>query len=236
MGYSLARPTGVVVAILVLTVFMKQTWKAPNDTVDADDAQLDIVSIRLDRTMSIEEFLKAGKGRTQIATVHHGPRSTIVDPHKPLDGGDVVTVVAAHSVVNDLARAAGSKVRRRAGRSRGIAVCRYTVSNDDLVGRPLSELNLHDRLGSVITRVRRLDTRMLATPDTYLELGDVVEVAYPSANEKAVTSYFGDSRRTISEVDLVALAGGLALGYLAALIVVPLPAGASFALGPGRVR
>ncbi|WP_420176995.1 TrkA C-terminal domain-containing protein [Luteococcus sp. OSA5] len=210
---------------------MNRKWKAPKDSLDEGDAVLDVLDIRVGRTMSVDDFVEAGQGRIQISTVRRAGRTTIVDPDRPLEAGDVVTVVAAHSVVDELVKAVGTRVRRRWPQDRNIAVSRFTVSDDELVGRPISELNLHDRLGSTITRVRRLDTRMVATADTYLELGDVVEVAHPANRQEAVTSYFGDSRRSISEVDLVALAGGLTLGYLAALVVIPLPAGASFALG-----
>lgn len=72
---------------------------------------------------------------------------------------------------------------------------------------------------------------MLATPETYLELGDIVEVVHPDNRYDEVAQYFGNSVRSVSEVDSVAAAGGLALGFAAALIVVPLPGGVAFALG-----
>lgn len=232
VGYSLAYPTGVVVAILIISVFMSRPWKSPKDSIDPEESILEIARIELRESMTVNALVEAGDGKAHVATVRRGGSTTVVDQDLPLDQGDVVTVVASKSALPDVVETGGRKVRRRWGRDRQVGIDEFTLSNGALAGHPVSDLPLYDRYKSSITRIRRVDQMILATPDTYLELGDIVEVAHPVGTQDDLATFFGDSKRNVSEVDLVAFAGGLTLGFAAALIVVPLPAGASFALGP----
>ncbi|TNM00434.1 antiporter [Corynebacterium tapiri] len=231
VGYSLAYPTGVVVAILVVSVFVNQKWKAKKDSQDSDDSKLVIRRVKLARDMTVQQLNDAAEGKVRVATVRRNGHSSIVDPEQPLNAGDVVTVFAAESIMPAVIEAAGTAVPRRWGRDRNVAIDELTVSNDDLAGRQLKEIKLFRRHRSVVTRIRRMDELILATPETYLEAGDIVEIAFPIGKRDDLVTFFGDSKRNVSEVDLVNFAGGLTLGFAAALIVIPLPAGASFALG-----
>lgn len=108
---------------------------------------------------------------------------------------------------------------------------RFTLSNSDIAGNTIGQLPLHANHRSRITRIRRADDEFIATDDTYLEMGDVLEVVHPTSRATEIESYLGDSVKGVSELDSIAAAAGLALGFLAALVVIPLPGGSSFALG-----
>ncbi|MDK6292965.1 hypothetical protein QP095_10800, partial [Aerococcus urinae] len=57
------------------------------------------------------------------------------------------------------------------------------------------------------------------------------EVALPTSRVEELEEYFGDSVSSSSELDWVAAAGGLALGFALGLVEIPLPGGAAFSLG-----
>ena len=105
------------------------------------------------------------------------------------------------------------------------------ISNEDIEGRKVKELNLLSRYGARIVRVRRGDEEFLATNETHLESGDDLEIVVKHDRLGDVRDYFGDSVTAYSQLNWVALGGGLTIGYLISLIVVPLPGGASFELG-----
>jgi putative transport protein len=63
-----------------------------------------------------------------------------------------------------------------------------------------------------------------------LELGDRVRVVARPDQMNAVSRFFGDSYRSLSEVDLLTLNLGFALGLLVGMIPIPLP-GATIRLG-----
>jgi putative transport protein len=72
---------------------------------------------------------------------------------------------------------------------------------------------------------------MLARGDTVLELGDRVRVVTERARLDAVSQYFGDSYRALSEVDILAFSVGPALGLALGLLALPLPGGIDLRLG-----
>ncbi|HEU5013881.1 MAG TPA: TrkA C-terminal domain-containing protein [Roseiflexaceae bacterium] len=105
------------------------------------------------------------------------------------------------------------------------------VSDPRVAGQRIKDLHLMERFGAVVTRVRRGDSDELAHGDTILELGDRVRVVATPEQMDAVSSFFGDSYRAISEVNILTLSMGLTLGLLIGLIPITLPGGVRFSLG-----
>jgi putative transport protein len=86
-------------------------------------------------------------------------------------------------------------------------------------------------MDAVVTRIRRGDIELLPHGDTVLELGDRVRVLTARENLPAVTAYFGDSYKAVSEIDILSFSLGLALGLLLGLLPIPVPGGTSIKLG-----
>ena len=80
-------------------------------------------------------------------------------------------------------------------------------------------------------RVRRGDVEFLPHGDTVLELGDRIRVLTQREHLDAVSSFFGDSYRAVSEIDILSFGLGLALGLIVGLIPIPLPGGSTLRLG-----
>lgn len=109
---------------------------------------------------------------------------------------------------------------------------RITVSNPEVVGRKLSELDTASR-GFLIARVRTGDVDRVPREDTVLNYSDRVRVVSAPGNIKKVRAYLGDSERALGDVDLFPFALGLALGLLLGTIPIPLPGGSVLTLGFG---
>ena len=138
---------------------------------------------------------------------------------------DLVVVVGPADQVERVAHELGhvSSHELAADRS-ALDFRRVTLSNQQLAGHTLAELELPRRFGATVTRVRRGDLDMLATDQVVLQPGDRVRLIAPPDKIAAVSAYFGDSERGTSDINPVAL--GIGLGKLE----FPLP-GASFAIG-----
>ena len=108
---------------------------------------------------------------------------------------------------------------------------RIFVSNPKIAGHRLRDLNLPQQFGAVVTRVRRGDVELLPHGDTVLELGDRVRVLTQRERMDAVSAFFGDSYRALSEIDILTFSLGLALGLLLGVIPIPLPGGVTLKLG-----
>jgi len=110
-------------------------------------------------------------------------------------------------------------------------VRRIFVSNERIVGRTISSLNLNEKYSAIITRIRRGDMDMLAKADTILEMGDRIRFVARRKDLKALSKAFGDSYFKSSQVNLFSFGLGIAIGLLLGTIQWSLPGGVSFKLG-----
>ena len=110
---------------------------------------------------------------------------------------------------------------------------RVFVSSPRIAGRQLRELQLPQQYGAIVTRVRRGDSDMVPQGDTVLELGDRVRVLARREDLGTVSAYFGDSYRSLSEIDILTFTlADPPLEYPpAGMISLPLPGGVSIKLG-----
>jgi putative transport protein len=113
----------------------------------------------------------------------------------------------------------------------GITYRRIFVSNKEVAGKSLRELNLSQELNAIVTRLRRGDVDIVPKPDTILEMGDRIRVITRKENMERVTQYFGDSLKSITETDYLSLSLGIVIGVFLGMISIPLPHGLSFKLG-----
>lgn len=108
---------------------------------------------------------------------------------------------------------------------------RVFVSNHDVIGRPLRDLQLPEKFNGIITRLRRGDVWFVPDADTVLELGDRIRVAAFKNDLERIEDFFGDSYRELSEVSFLTFAMGLAAGLALGQIPIPLGHGIIFKLG-----
>ena len=85
--------------------------------------------------------------------------------------------------------------------------------------------------GAFVTRVRRGDQELLAHGSTTLQLGDRVRVVARPDQMHEVSTFFGDSYRALSEIDILTFMLGLALGLLLGMVAAPLARWRSIRLG-----
>ena len=134
--------------------------------------------------------------------------------------------------VEEAARDVGEILGHRLEDDRSdVAFERILVSNPDVAGRSVSQLNVAKRFGAAITRVRRGDLDLLARDDLDLQLGDHLAVVVPIEELDAISDWLGDSERRVAEVDAMAFGIGMVLGMLLGIVSFPMPGGSSFQLG-----
>ncbi|GAB4442466.1 MAG: aspartate:alanine exchanger family transporter [Chloroflexi bacterium OHK40] len=242
VAYSVSYPMGVLGMILTITV-VQRIWKVDYAAEASSLRHLGVVREELvNRTVRVSnpsidgrnvgELIRSTRWDVVFGRLQHDGRVGVATSDAYLHTGDLVTIVGAREAVEQAAAAIGEVMNE------GLELDRHTidfrrifVSNPAVVGRPLRELDLPQRYGAIITRVRRGDVDLLPNGDTVLELGDRVRVVTRRENMDAVAAYFGDSYRSLAEIDVVSLGLGIALGLLLGMVPIPLPGGLRFTLG-----
>jgi putative transport protein len=242
VGYSATYIVGVIGPMLAMLI-ARRIWRI-DYAREADALRAEgVISDRiLQRTVRITRDEVAHQPVEQLATANHWDvvfgrvqrhdRLMLANGQTCFEPGDVVSVIGSAATLDRVTAALGEPVAERLDSDRReLDYRRVFVSDPRLAGQRIKDLKLMERFGAVVTRVRRGDSDELAHGHTVLELGDRVRVVAPPERMEAVSAFFGDSYRAISEVNILSLSIGLALGLLIGLIPISLPGGVRFSLG-----
>lgn len=239
VGYSLSYPIGV------LGVMLSMHWAAKLLKIDVRaeakelaGEQQPIINADVEVTeetafgRSICQLFPKDGRRVVVSRLLRGEKQMTVDGQVTLLEGDVVTLVGPEADVHAAAARLGrpSGLHPHLDRSQ-IDVRRILLSNKEIAGRRIRELDLRRRFGATISRIRRGDVDVVPTADLVLELGDQIRVVAPSDRLEEVGEYLGNSYRNLGEIDIISISLGIALGLLVGTLSIPLPGGFGFQLG-----
>lgn len=234
VSYSLAYPIGVLAMILALIATRRLMPRASGP--EGVRSGLDQVVIRVknpDATAEpVGQLARAEAWRASFGRIKRGADVLVATPDVHLHLGDLVTVVGPPAELQRITWFIGDRAAERIDLDRReLDYRRIFLSRPEVAGRTLGDLDLPGRFGAVVTRVRRGDVEFVPADDTVLELGDRLRVLTHRETMAAVTEFFGDSYRALSEIDVLAFSLGCALGLLVGLVPIPLPGGVVLRLG-----
>lgn len=240
LGYSLAYPMGVLGVMISMHVVakacrvnfeaegrsMQSAAKEPIVLADIEVISPDVAG------RSISELVSQGRRSVVISRVMRKGEQRTVDGTFVLQLGDILSLVGPEADVKRFAARLGrpSTVHPHLDRTQ-VDVRRILVSNREVAGRRLRELDLRHRFGATISRIRRGDVELLPSADFVLELGDQVRVVAPRDKLGEVGKFLGNSFKLLGEIDVISISLGIGLGLLVGAIPIPLPGGLTFNLG-----
>ena len=232
VGYAFGYPVGVIGGILIVTITVTRKWVGPKDTPSLAGASLEAVSIHVSKHINTRDIDAWRDQRVRLSYLRRDGRTRVTAPGEDLLPGDHVVMVGDPASIKETAPLIGEILDHNLEDDRSdLAFERIVVSNPDVAGRSVCELNVTKRFGAVITRVRRGDLDLLARDDLDLQLGDHVAVVVPTDELDNIAEWLGDSERRVAEVDGMAFGIGLVLGLLLGIVSFPLPGGQGFQLG-----
>lgn len=240
VAYSLTYPMGVLGMILAMFV-LQRVWKVDFHSeaeemseygVGHDPLQTRTVEITRECCLKVSDLVREQHWNVIFGRVKRGHQVSLVSGQTELATGDLVSLVGTREVLDTATAYLGvpreerlefdlSKYDKR----------RIVISAADIPGRRLRDLNLMEKYGAVVTRVRRGDMEMLPHGDTMLALGDQVRVVAPHDQMESMATYLGDSYKAISEIDILTFSLGLGLGLALGMVPIPIPGGVTLRLG-----
>lgn len=242
IGYSVAYPMGVLGMIMAIAL-MRRVWKIDFATEAQSMRGFHLVEQDLyNRTVLVTQAAVTGKLLRDLrhdqdwdvvfGRLQRGNQMFLATGDTVLQLGDLLTVVGTPDEVDRVTPKLGEKTEEHLEFDRTqFDYRRIFVSNPRIAGRSLAELRLPQQYGAIVTRVRRGDIDLLAHGDTVLELGDRVRVVSRRKDLSELSHLFGDSYKSLSELDLFSFGLGMTVGLLVGLIPISLPGGVVFKLG-----
>lgn len=221
VAYSVAYPLGVFGVLLMMYLLRKDPRAVAVSS--APPAQPGIIT----RTVVVSQPDVLGKPAEALCK-HEGWNVVfgrhlragtvkVVSDLTVLEAGDLMTVIGAPAAVERAVARLGTLSERAIEVDRStLDFRRVFVSRKEVVGRSLRDVRdeIERSFGAQITRVRRGDVDVLPDDELVLEPGDRVRVLAPREALERISRFFGDSYRAISEVDVVTVGIGIALGLM----------------------
>jgi putative transport protein len=237
VAYSVSYPMGVVGMILAILLFQKLA-KTSLKTTDEVAAAEKITNATVDINQkdaigkTLYELKSNHKLNVVFGRVKREGNSFLAIDSVVLKAGDQMTIVGKPAEVEQAITLLGQRSAHHLEvEHQQLDIRRVFVSNHEIIGQSLKDLELPHTMGIIITRIRRGDTDILPTANTTLQFGDRVRILTGRNEMAAASKFFGDSYIAQSHIDILTLSLGMAAGFLLGMVEVPLPGGISFKLG-----
>ena len=242
IAYSFTYPMGVlggIIGVLLMEKILKINFKEEQELLKFDYPIANNLSSRTIKIshpeiigMELRDIVKEHKLNLSFGRMSKDKHITLSSYGDKFKLGDLLVIVGSNE---ELDRAQGilgeqSETKLSYYRERYDSR-RIFVSNPKIAGRTISSLNLDEKFGAIITRIRRGDVDMLAKRNTILELGDRIRFVARRKDLNALSTYFGDSYSQVSTINLFSFGLGIGIGLLIGCIKFEIMPGFNFKLG-----
>lgn len=242
VGYSYSYPMGVLgsmIAIVIVKRFLKINFDKEKETLKADypigeNLTSKSIEVQNDEAVGVElrDLKKSQKWNVIFGRVSIKGEISLSEFQQKFEIGDQLLAVGSEKELMRVAQFMGRISEEKLSWYReDYDSRRIFVSNPRVVGRTLASLNINEKYGAIITRIRRGDMDMLAHGTTILQQGDRVRFVARRKDLKALSKYFGDSYHQVSRVNLFSFGLGIGIGLLLGLVQISLGENLSFKLG-----
>ncbi len=225
VGYSITYLGGVVVVMVAAAWALRR----PGATPRREEIGHLTVRVEVDEPLTVASLGAEYDRQVGISRIKHAhlANPTVVPVGMERIGpNDLVTVVGPRDLLDAVATRLGHVSSHDIVEDRhDLDFRRVTLSNKPLVGHTVGELDLDEKFGATVSRVRRGDLDLVAHDTFVLAMGDRLRVIAPSGRMPEVGRYLGDSDRGMSDINVGGLALGLAAGLALGMVHVPTPGG-----------
>ncbi len=151
-------------------------------------------------------------------------------PEDTLKLGDVVTILGEITCFTDEIKAMGEEITAQKCTRKMSDTAQIIVTNKDVVGKKLGELNLATSFGVLLTGIKRMRIPLRLSPELTLKKGDILTVTGPADHIDLLGAKLGVIDRDVAETDMLTFALGIAAGSVLGLFSVKV-GGVSIGLG-----
>ena len=155
---------------------------------------------------------------------------TLADDSKHIQQGDIILVIARDDETDRLMTLIGGQVSTsifsenpRTTSPAYINSMRVNVTQSGVCNKKLSSLNIHERYGVNISRVRRAGIEFVPDRNTRLQFGDSITLIGDGSHLRHAVSAFGNSKRDLQIPHIAELFLGITLGIVLGAIPIPIP-------------
>jgi len=249
MAYAIAYPFGII-GIIVAMYAVRYMFRINVDSeiekhkneADSKSKKAKTVKIAVSNPnmngKSISFFKKSLANRFVFSRISRN--NTFLEPDKNLEiqNGDCIYGLAYEDHFPEIELFVGKPEETNAYmHAEPLSMRHIILTNRQIAGKRIEDINLHELFPCSITRIFRGDTEIMATNETYLEFGDTIRLIGSRNKMEEVAKFFGNSINGLAHPNIIPLFIGILMGILLGSIPVfipglPAPAKLGLAGGP----
>lgn len=225
IGYGIGYPFGVIGVILfvsflprILRVNIKQAEDQYRHEVSGGFPEIRKRNFRVENEnvfgKTIGELRIRYMTKAVVSRVMHGDAAITPVSDTVLKKGDIIKAVGTSAALDRVRLLIGSETATEIPLSTQYDVRSLLVTNKEVVGKTLGQLNMLNTYNTTVTRIRRSGIDLSPSPSSKLQFGDKLIVACNRENMEQVVRIFGDDDRRLSDTDFLPIATGIILGIL----------------------
>jgi putative transport protein len=242
VGYSISYPMGVLGLMIAMALMQRvfridyasETKKLGNEFPGGQPILQQTIEINNPDYIGVtlRDLKKRIGAQVIFGRMYRNEQPALCHLETIFEAGDLVAITGEADELGRVAQILGKTVHRDLSDDRSVFhMRRIFVSNPEIAGKSVAELNLSEQYPVILTRIKRGDADALVNAQTVLELGDRVRVLAREEDLPALEKMFGDSYEHLSHIDLMSFGLGMGLGILIGSIQMTLPGGILFSLG-----
>ncbi len=213
IGYAVAYPITVLLTILACSYLISVGKRKPTAEDRETVPPFVVRTLELVGDPALTVHGLSERYEAVVSRLTRNRQTVVAHDAEPLAAGDLLTITARQNVADRLIADLGRPAIEEPWMDRTtIDFRRITLSNSAYVGRQLRDLRMEERFDAVVSRIRRGDIDIIATPDLIMQSGDRLRVTAPRERLAEITTDLGDSERTAGDINAIGLGLGLTLG------------------------
>ncbi len=235
LGYAVAYPfgiLGIILTIIILRQTLRINLQKEIALYDQDQHPAEKLPERISIVVtnpgffnkSIREITGQIKQRFVVSRVLHKGELLLPGPETVIHEKDVILVVTEKALVTEIISQIGTESEMDlSSRSGNLVSRRILVTNKEVFGKNLGDLQLRTKYNINITRAYRSGIELVATPSLRLQMGDKLTVVGSEGSIEKVTGQLGNSIKRLEEPNIIPIFIGILLGVILGSIPFRIP-------------
>ena len=164
------------------------------------------------------------ESRVTIARLRHEAETVAATNASTVHVGDRISVVGTSAGLEQFERVVGPRTEEDLVLEQsGITFRRVLVTDHNVLGKTVDELDLDDRFGVAVTRLTRADIELTAVPEMRLKFGDRVNIVGRAEDLEKAAAALGDSLRELNTTQFIPFFIGIVLGIALGTMPIAFP-------------
>jgi len=235
LGYAVAYPFGII-GIIMTMIILRQTLRIDlqkeRALYEQDQHPAEKVPERISIVVTnpgifnktIREVTDIINRQFVVSRILHKGELLMPGPDTIIHENDEILIVAQKSDINDIISGTGIEsdmdLSSRAG---SLVSRRILVTNREVFGKNLGDLQMRAKYSINITRVYRSGIELVATPSLRLQMGDKLTVVGSEGSIDRVIAQLGNSIKRLDEPNIIPVFIGILLGVILGSIPFHIP-------------